>query len=170
MLIEIYLTVNYINECALNSSLCVENGVCFNTLGSYECNCKEGYQGVGSILCQDQSAKCVNTIGSYLCSCAKGYTYIGDNNPENVTACVDINECNITSPTVCGEGSNCSNSDGSYQCLCNPGYYYNNTLSSCLDLDECATNQYNCSANSICKNTVGSVECQCVAGYEKLQW
>jgi hypothetical protein len=32
-----------INECNLNSSLC-GNGMCINLIGSYTCNCTNGYQ------------------------------------------------------------------------------------------------------------------------------
>ena len=33
------------------------------------------------------------------------------------------------------------------------------------DLDECATNQHNCSDRMHCNNTMGSYECTCKEGY-----
>lgn len=42
-----------INECKLNSTIsnCDENADCINTMGSYECQCKSGFQGNG-IICK----------------------------------------------------------------------------------------------------------------------
>ena len=34
-----------------------------------------------------------------------------------------------------------------------------------LDIDECATNNYNCDANAFCNNTIGSYNCTCNPGY-----
>ena len=36
-----------INECALLNGPCDENALCTNIEGSYECECKEGFQGDG---------------------------------------------------------------------------------------------------------------------------
>ena len=33
------------NECTKNSSICGKNANCKNTLGSYKCSCKHGYNG-----------------------------------------------------------------------------------------------------------------------------
>ena len=39
-----------IDECARNISQCdTGTGICNNTVGSYECRCKEGYYGDGFI-------------------------------------------------------------------------------------------------------------------------
>ena len=37
-----------VNECATDALLCGANGVCTDTVGSYTCSCKDGYQMVGS--------------------------------------------------------------------------------------------------------------------------
>ena len=34
-----------------------------------------------------------------------------------------------------------------------------------LDIDECSSDQNNCSVNSICTNTIGSYQCSCFSGY-----
>ena len=34
-----------------------------------------------------------------------------------------------------------------------------------IDIDECATNQHNCSDRMDCKNTMGGYECRCKEGY-----
>ncbi|XP_043926721.1 mucin-4-like [Protopterus annectens] len=76
------------------------------------------------------------------------------------TSCVDINECNIQG--VCQNGL-CKNTDGSYVCTCNTGYTQKGTL--CIDTDECATRQNNCSTDAICSNTPGSFTCSCNSGF-----
>ena len=38
-----------IDECKLKLSNCAENAECINTEGSYECQCKTGFQGNGII-------------------------------------------------------------------------------------------------------------------------
>ena len=38
-------------------------------------------------------------------------------------------------------------------------------VSMTIDIDECATNQHNCSERMDCRNTVGSYECMCKEGY-----
>jgi len=35
-----------------------------------------------------------------------------------------------------------------------------------LDLDECSSNEHNCSAEAVCVNTVGSYTCRCADGFE----
>jgi hypothetical protein len=44
----IYFNHVEVNECLESSDVCDKNAVCINTLESYECRCKVGYQkGVG---------------------------------------------------------------------------------------------------------------------------
>ena len=38
-----YLNVTDLNECALFPNIC-QNGVCKNTIGSFECSCNDGYE------------------------------------------------------------------------------------------------------------------------------
>ncbi len=37
-----------VDECALGIFQCNENTTCVNTIGSYNCSCKPGFEGVGS--------------------------------------------------------------------------------------------------------------------------
>ena len=82
---------------------CHENAECIeinpeSAEPEYGCQCKTGFDGDGSIACDDidecdgavyvcgQNGLCKNTDGSFECDCEKGY--------EDVTGvCVDIDEC-----------------------------------------------------------------------------
>ncbi|CAH3135082.1 unnamed protein product [Pocillopora meandrina] len=41
--------ISHIDECANSSIFCGVDATCVNTNGSYECTCKEGYNGTGHI-------------------------------------------------------------------------------------------------------------------------
>ena len=72
-----------VDECTSGGHSCHKHAVCRNTVGSYECKCREGYEGDGE-KCVDSNecersnecsahAKCVNTVGSYKCVCKAGF-------------------------------------------------------------------------------------------------
>lgn len=46
-------------------------------------------------------------------------------------------------------------------CTCQPGYVYDAGISSCKDIDECATGAANCAAAATCTNTDGGFKCRC---------
>jgi len=88
-----------INECDL-ADVCGPNGVCANLVGSFRCDCNEGYfwdSPRGG--CKDRNeclletapcgpnARCANTAGSFTCICDSGFS----GNPPNGEACKDIN-------------------------------------------------------------------------------
>lgn len=99
----------------------------------------------------------VNT--GYTCSCAAGYTYTYVYN----TGCVDINECNISSP--CGSNAACTNIPGNFTCKCNPGYEGNPPNTGCGDIDECALVPNRCGSNGNCQNLDGTFRCNCNTGF-----
>ncbi|XP_040179079.1 latent-transforming growth factor beta-binding protein 4 [Rana temporaria] len=113
-----------INECA-NSTVCGENAICENLIGSYRCTCNWGHEmssegqncvdideclEYGDSICG--SLRCQNTPGSYKCvsDCEPGYqlSLSGD--------CTDVNECE-TLQGVCGTAL-CENVEGSFLCIC----------------------------------------------------
>lgn len=79
--------------------------------------------------------------------------------------CVDVNECQRSSPgrSFCGSNSRCVNSPGSYQCICDPGFEKDSTGMGCHDVDECSVNPGLCQQE--CHNTWGGHRCGCGYGY-----
>ena len=80
-----YLLID-INECLNGTHYCEHN--CYNTNGSYVCDCQPGYQLANGLSCSDInecdtdnggcSQVCINQVGSYYCQCNTGYTLDGD--------------------------------------------------------------------------------------------
>lgn len=114
--------VSDVDECTTQQHIC-GYGECYNTIGSYNCRCEEGYsvkpdQGPG---CTDDDecllnayscsefAECQNTQGSYECTCHEGF--VG-----NGIECRDINEC-LTNNGGCDSNAQCINTEGSFKVL-----------------------------------------------------
>ncbi|XP_047430594.1 fibulin-1-like isoform X2 [Mugil cephalus] len=151
-----------VDECR-TGNVCGSHG-CVNLVGSYRCECHNGYM-FNSItkLCDDINEcrhypgrlcahKCDNTEGSYQCSCTRGFKLAYDGRH-----CEDINECEAR---PCSQ--ECSNVYGSYQCYCRRGYQLSDIDGiTCDDIDECAlpTGGHVCSY--LCFNTPGSFGCTC---------
>lgn len=100
-----------IDECALEVDRCEQN--CHNMIGSYMCDCGEGY------IVDDDGLGCEGGYGILL---AINHIAILCLFPS------DIDEC--------GDGSSncehmCNNTVGSYLCSCYPGYLLTNNSFSC---------------------------------------
>ncbi|XP_078725599.1 uncharacterized protein LOC144942674 [Lampetra fluviatilis] len=124
------------------------------------CNCSDGYAGQ---FCEVDVDACVTnpcypginctdlpppSLGYKCGPCPAGYTGDGEK-------CLDIDECNVTSP--CGGHGSCTNSPGSFNCSCFPGYRDPPT---CRDIDECAENTSICNnATENCRNKEGNYSC-----------
>ncbi|XP_055860776.1 mucin-4-like isoform X7 [Biomphalaria glabrata] len=116
------------DECTLASNNCTlankPHWVCFNTPGSYDCDCATGYKNNdGSCTDLDECAaastnkcsqNCTNTDGSFICSCRSGYTLGADG-----LTCKDVDECLLKTST-CTQV--CTNKEGGFTCSCNTGY------------------------------------------------
>ncbi|XP_058233579.1 adhesion G protein-coupled receptor E5 isoform X2 [Hemibagrus wyckioides] len=130
------------DECVDKENRCGNNTVCYNTIGSFYCQCEPGYRpefvhftAAEGGLCEDidecegnqsicgLNAVCSNKIGSYICTCASGFVASTGqthfNASQNVR-CNDIDECE-GNQSICGFKAVCSNKIGSYICTCASG-------------------------------------------------
>lgn len=108
--------------------VCPVNTECYNTIGSYRCDCLNGFKkrNDDDKVCVDVdeckeipglcAQRCINFWGSYRCSCESGYR-LSDNN----RTCEDIDECEVHKSYNLCMGI-CDNTPGSYHCLCPDGY------------------------------------------------
>ncbi|XP_065299649.1 fibrillin-2-like isoform X2 [Dermacentor albipictus] len=162
------LEVDDVDEC---QGMVCRNGHCTNTVGSFVCQCYDGYRYNERIhICEDinechttpglctGTSNCVNTDGGYTCQCPDGYKPSA-----NGRDCKDVDEC-FEKPGICQNGV-CVNLDGSFQCTCNPGYYATPAGDTCIDYDECTRGPGIC-ANGICENVPGSYRCVCSPGFQ----
>ncbi|XP_066564165.1 adhesion G protein-coupled receptor E5 isoform X2 [Amia ocellicauda] len=177
---------NDTDECA--DGYCPDNSQCFNTIGSYYCQCNSGFRSSTgkhnfsdiTSQCRDinecqetpdmcgSNAVCFNGAGNYSCTCNSGY--ISSNGKEdfktaNESTCEDLDECSQT-PTICGSNSSCKNTAGSYKCDCHSGFSKSgNDTEFCRDVNECEQVPSVCGSNAKCTNTLGSYNCTCHLGY-----
>ena len=98
-----------IDECVNYPGLCRGYLHCTNTVGSYICGCRSGYETIG-LKCIDinecanrgqcpEKSLCVNTQGNYTCQCYDGY---------EGALCFDVNECSINGNN-CDINADCEN-------------------------------------------------------------
>ena len=76
------------NEC-VEDSPCAQHATCVDTVGSYTCECVDGFFGDGNVFCGDvdecvsggancdENAACTNVDGGFLCTCNPGYAGSG---------------------------------------------------------------------------------------------
>ncbi|CAH3159082.1 unnamed protein product, partial [Pocillopora meandrina] len=83
-----------IDECKGSNKVCDKNANCSNTVGFYNCTCKEGFTGDGR--------SCSGKLCKYIC----GFS--------------DIDECKGNHS--CHVNATCTNTNGSYLCECHPGF------------------------------------------------
>jgi hypothetical protein len=155
-----------INECTTGTDNCNDNAECSNTIGSFECECNNGYEGDG-VNCVDidectdgldnchTEATCTNSPGSFECECSEGYE--GDG-----MTCEDVDECTVGTDN-CHDNADCSNTLGSFTCMCDDGFTGDGLV--CDDIDECTDGLHNCGTNAECSNTEGSFTCMCDDGF-----
>nr|XP_046173883.1 EGF-containing fibulin-like extracellular matrix protein 2 isoform X1 [Oncorhynchus gorbuscha] len=150
------------DECVLDLHDCQPSQQCVNTVGTYSCQCPDGYSKIG-IECLDIDEcryrycqhRCVNVPGSFSCECEPGFQLAGNNH-----SCVDVNECEMGAPCE----QKCYNTYGTFLCRCEPGYELGPDGHSCNDVDECSYSSYMCQFQ--CVNDPGRFSCTCPEGYQ----
>ncbi|XP_074192069.1 signal peptide, CUB and EGF-like domain-containing protein 2 isoform X9 [Rhinolophus sinicus] len=160
-----------VDECARGLDDCHTNALCQNTVTSYKCSCKPGYQGEGR-QCEDIDEcenelnggcvhDCLNIPGNYRCTCFDGFMLAHDGHN-----CLDVDEC-LENNGGCQH--TCVNVMGSYECRCKEGFFLSDNQHTCIHrLEEglsCMNKNHGCS--HICKEAPrGSVACECRPGFE----
>ena len=119
-----------INECELDIHTCDSNANCTDTEGSFNCTCREGFEGNGfnctgtrHISHKHHSFACVLYMYAYAINKKSIQTPV-------VHIClvtiyiffyVDISECE-RGLDDCNQNANCINMLGSYSCICRTGF------------------------------------------------
>ncbi|XP_028253103.1 thrombomodulin [Parambassis ranga] len=147
------------NDCTDQRQCPGENFRCVNTVGGFQCVCKDGYRMSGD-LCVDEDEcesapcehECKNTPGSYQCTCYDGFKP----DPESPDRCIlycGFEEC----PAECDPNNK-------FECYCPKGYVSEERDGGdtfCLDIDECDFGY----CEQTCRNTFGSYVCSCFPGF-----
>ncbi|CAG0918165.1 unnamed protein product [Notodromas monacha] len=153
-----------IDECQgyRGSQVCSRSSECENTIGSYRCNCKQGFkQG-------EDGRTCIGKLSCFTYIYTV-FSFIFTNFQCRRNTCIDVtqnlDECTEVD-NICQQ--KCVNFWGSYHCTCELGYKLNPDKRSCTDIDECE--DYKAVGTSLCigmcVNTPGSYKCSCPAGYK----
>ncbi|MCI4376696.1 hypothetical protein PGIGA_G00191370 [Pangasianodon gigas] len=101
--------------------------------------------------------RCAKVDRAQHCSCDAGFHMSGTSHN---SICQDVNECEVyktDGALLCAHI--CVNIPGSYHCSCPSGYKLLADGRSCEDVDECLTEQHNCSRGTTCVNTGGGFQC-----------
>uniref|UniRef100_A0A8C1I5P2 Latent-transforming growth factor beta-binding protein 1 n=1 Tax=Cyprinus carpio TaxID=7962 RepID=A0A8C1I5P2_CYPCA len=155
--------IDSVCNCLELSQTCDGVGQCVNILGSYQCNCPQGYRQVNSTNvdeCEDETqlclpnGVCLNTEGSFLCVCDAGFVSTWD-----PPGCEDVDECSLNENT-CGSHGVCHNTIGSFSCQCDPGFKDSEDGQGCVDVNECELISNVC-GEATCENREGTFLCLC---------
>lgn len=174
------------NECKKKPNICLNGGICYDTYGSYVCECQANYEGFNCEQLIDQcsanpcenGATCINRKDGVQCVCPHGFfgVYCENGNecgrdcPKG-TECIsgeccepDVNgkQCKTLSTTECNclNGGTCNGNGNSTVCICPEGF----EGSLCEnDIDECIQNSNIC-VHGICVNQPGTFKCYCEPG------
>ncbi|XP_023930884.1 uncharacterized protein LOC106158645 [Lingula anatina] len=158
-----------VDECTSNTTSNLCTSICINNMGSYICDCYDGYVKNGTYDCADINEcteqtdnctqVCTNVPGSFTCSCIEGYEL----RPDGIT-CFDANNTCARYSLNCSEICSADIGNGQPGCACPQGYTISPAdNSTCDDIDECALNTDTCSHT--CNNTDGGYTCSCPSGF-----
>ncbi|XP_064815352.1 adhesion G protein-coupled receptor E5-like [Oncorhynchus masou masou] len=101
-------------------------GLGFIAKGSQQCDDIDECKVLDSTPPCESTAMCYNTQGSFYCQCQPGFKSTTNGGFTPLTGkCSDIDECQDT-PQFCGSNAICLNTIGSYHCRCQPGFRFSN--------------------------------------------
>ncbi|WAR22468.1 MATN2-like protein [Mya arenaria] len=159
-----------INECDLDHDICADvRKYCTNTVGSYTCDCINGYEKNDEDACTDFdecaggtatcAQMCENKPGFYNCYCYFGYKLNDDRR-----TCTQISDpCRTLYNLTCS--GYCVLKDNTAECRCRQGFVLGDDAQTCLDVNECQSSEMNgCNSAATCMNTDGSYQCECPIG------
>lgn len=118
------------NECDETPGLCGSHAQCFNTMGSYYCQCESGYGDINgniNFTAFDGQCKGERTLWGRFMVCFSV-------SPRSRVICVpplDKNECD-SDVKVCGRMTDCINLIGSFRCICQFGYTNTSSTKDCI--------------------------------------
>lgn len=121
------------NECDYLSDLCEIYSQCFNTIGSYYCQCLPGFTNIRGLdnftayrgPCVGKSVHACVCVCVRMCERADSFSYPINLIHHHMLFFKDINEC-LSSASICGPVGTCMNLIGRYECICPFGYTNNN--------------------------------------------
>uniref|UniRef100_A0A8C0JFI7 Uncharacterized protein n=1 Tax=Chelonoidis abingdonii TaxID=106734 RepID=A0A8C0JFI7_CHEAB len=150
-----------ISHCASNP--CANSGTCVEDVQRFTCLCPSSWSGRNCqtpVYCSNSSfsrqPRCADTrLRSRYCTCDAGFQLRAG------SVCQDVDECQLSQASwqtrLCAH--DCVNLPGSYRCVCPRGYLRPSDQNMCIDVDECANNQHNCSRGELCVNVFGGYRC-----------
>ncbi|XP_055910382.1 fibrillin-2 isoform X2 [Eupeodes corollae] len=161
---EVYFCKD-IDECSESKHTC--SHICFNTEGSFVCQCPIGFQvmeGNSSSCvdideCSDKDGVCgericKNTVGGFSCVCPDG------SDPDQNDKCVKDDLCSDNNG---GCSHTCSSLEDRAVCLCPEDMKLSEDGFTCVHLDPCANNNNGCS--QVCNKLLQGA-CSCEPGFE----
>nr|XP_040034707.1 fibulin-7 [Gasterosteus aculeatus aculeatus] len=154
----------------------------YHLVGSATRVCRDNGTWTGiSAVCNDVSecasnpcqngGTCVEGVNQYKCTCPQNWS---GSHCQHQTQ-TDVNECEVYRLDRGGKlcAHECVNVPGSYHCACPSGYKLLPDGRSCEDVDECLTQQHNCSRGTTCINTGGDFLCvnpECPASHGNISY
>ncbi|KAI8727978.1 mucin-4 [Biomphalaria glabrata] len=161
-LLTISTSMNNIDDCSQT---------CVNAIGSYSCNCFNGYT-LQSGVCEKNSSNvelcqalncsqlCFVNNGTARCDCQVGFALQGDNK-----TCTNIDECSLAKKPC---SQICTDTYGRFTCSCYAGFKLEADRTSCTACEKSfygvnCNQSYQCSGHGTCDPVRG---CVCDIGWE----